>query len=245
MNPCTRSSRPDDHSPPILLWGWSGSRSGPFAHPHLSQPLACFTPPRWPTPQAWEGPWYPVGRPARVGRDLTRVPGAPGSPEGRIILFGGRALDTTGRPLTGAFVDMWQVNAFGRYYHPDPQGDLPLDPAFRGFGDDETDAAGWFWFRTVEPVGYERSGRVSGRFPPHVHMKLRAEGCVPLSAQVDFLPAPGTTSPRGGQVNRPGPDTAQWAATGSQPPAPVPPDLLDGPPPPVAVVTLILQPSKR
>ncbi len=123
-----------------------------------------------------------------------------------------------------------------RYHHSDPQGGLPLDPAFRGFGDDEADAAGWFWFRTVEPVGYERSGCVPGRFPPHLHMKLRAEGCMPLSAQVGFLPSPGTASPRGWLVNRSGPDTAQWAAA---------PDLLDGPPPPVAVVTLVLQPSKR
>ena len=58
--------------------------------------------------------------------------------------------------MPDAIVEIWQANAAGRYNHPDDRRDVPLDPAFDGFGRTPTDEAGRFAFTTVKP------GRVPG-----------------------------------------------------------------------------------
>ena len=56
-----------------------------------------------------------------------------------------------------AMVELWQANADGRYRsHDDARDEVPLDPAFVGFGRASTSAEGEWRFRTVRP------GRVPG-----------------------------------------------------------------------------------
>ena len=162
-----------------------------------------------PTPEAWEGPWYPVDWRTTVGSDLTVVAGQP-PPQGRAILFGGIVRDTSGAPIQGIGVQMWHVNICGRYAHPDPQNGARHDPGFRGYGDFLTDAVGAYWFRTIEPHTYSRSGPiVSGDFAPHIHMRLWRGDILLRTVRADFLPRPGAPADTGPH-NEPGPGNARW-----------------------------------
>jgi protocatechuate 3,4-dioxygenase alpha subunit len=71
--------------------------------------------------------------------------------EGERIRIVGTVIDGDGVPLPDALVEIWQANHNGRYNHPADTRDLPLDPAFSGFGRSGTDADGAFWFETVRP----------------------------------------------------------------------------------------------
>lgn len=70
---------------------------------------------------------------------------------GERIRLIGRVLDGEGVGVPDALVEIWQANAHGRYHHPRDQRDVPLDPAFTGFGRTGTDSDGAFWFETVKP----------------------------------------------------------------------------------------------
>ena len=76
--------------------------------------------------------------------------------EGERVRIEGQVLDGDGAPVPDAIVEIWQANAHGRYNHPADTQDLPVDPAFTGFGRSPTDDDGWFSFDTVKP------GRVPG-----------------------------------------------------------------------------------
>ncbi|KAA8910689.1 Intradiol ring-cleavage dioxygenase [Sphaerosporella brunnea] len=90
--------------------------------------------------------------------------------------------DTSGRPISGASVDIWETDETGRYDtqyadrgHPDCRGIL------------KTDSNGEFWFKAVRPVPYpiphdgpvgkllERLHRHPYR-PSHMHFLITAEG---------------------------------------------------------------------
>ncbi len=91
----------------------------------------------------------------------------------------GRVLDTRGVPLSGAELEMWQANAFGRYHHPsDTDASGPLDPAFQGFGRLAADAEGRYRVKTIKPPPY--SGRT-----PHIHF-IVANGATRLTTQMFF-----------------------------------------------------------
>jgi len=70
---------------------------------------------------------------------------------GERIRVEGRVLDGDGLGVPDAMIEIWQANAAGRYNHPLDTRDLPLDPAFAGFGRTGTDEAGRFWFETIRP----------------------------------------------------------------------------------------------
>jgi protocatechuate 3,4-dioxygenase alpha subunit len=72
-----------------------------------------------------------------------------------------------------AMVEIWQANAFGRYHHPNDTSELPLDPAFIGFGRSSTDD-GQFWFETIKPgaVPYEMHRTQA----PHICVLVFARG---------------------------------------------------------------------
>lgn len=141
-----------------------------------------------PTPADFEGPYRPLDGTIWGGPDLmsSRDAVSPGKP----LVLAGRLLDTAGRPCTGLQLQVWQANSSGRYdYHPaETPGHGRPDPAFRGHGEGEIDAKGWYAFRTIRPGGYRRTlfGFLPWTFVPHIHVAVRAGGRDLLVTQSDL-----------------------------------------------------------
>lgn len=105
--------------------------------------------------------------------------------EGPAMLIEGRVLDTAGRPVAGATVDIWYADADGFY---DVQKDAK---SYSGRGRVRTDVEGNFWLWGTVPAAYPipDDGPVGemlalqGRHPyrpAHVHFMIAAEGCETL-----------------------------------------------------------------
>ena len=141
-----------------------------------------------PTSSDFEGPYRPPKGTSWGGIDLmtSRDASSPGKP----LVLAGRLLDTGGRPQPGLQLQVWQANATGRYdYHPgETPGHGRPDPAFRGHGESEVDAEGWFAFRTIRPGGYKRTlfGFLPWTFVPHIHVAVRSGGRDLLVTQADL-----------------------------------------------------------
>lgn len=103
--------------------------------------------------------------------------------KGEDMVISGRILDTDGKPIEGAVLDVWQANDEGFY---DVQ-QLGIQPAFNLRGVFRTGSDGRYWFRAVKPKYYpipndgpvgqmlERLGRHPYR-PAHLHYIIKAEG---------------------------------------------------------------------
>jgi protocatechuate 3,4-dioxygenase beta subunit len=131
------------------------------------------------------GPFYVEGSPWRSNGDsITADVGA------QPLLVSGRVLDTAGRPIASATVDVWQ-NATNRLYAVQDVGQTPdnLRGRFR------TDTDGAFAFRTVRPVDYPipddgpvgRMLHATGRHPwrpAHIHFIVTADGYLPVTTHV-------------------------------------------------------------
>ena len=118
-----------------------------------------------PTPGQTEGPFYPTAFPADADNDLVQVRGNAARAMGTVLHLQGRVLDTAGKALPGATVEIWQCDANGIYDHPRQAGRERRDTAFQGFGRVAADASGGYRFRTLKPVAY------AGR-SPHIHFKV-------------------------------------------------------------------------
>lgn len=111
--------------------------------------------------------------------------------KGEPILVSGRVLDTDGKPIAGALLDVWQANDEG-FYDVQQKGTQP-DMNLRGIF--ETDADGRFWFLSVKPRFYpipddgpvgkllEAMGRHPFR-PAHIHFIVSAEGHCPITTHL-------------------------------------------------------------
>jgi catechol 1,2-dioxygenase len=131
------------------------------------------------------GPFYVEGSPWRSNGDaITDDLGA------QPLLVSGHVLNTAGRPILGATVDVWQ-NATNRLYAVQDDGQSPNNLRGRFL----TDAAGAFSFRTVRPVDYPipddgpvgRMLHATGRHPwrpAHIHFIVSADGYVPVTTHV-------------------------------------------------------------
>lgn len=117
------------------------------------------------TPRQPEGPFFPDPLPLERDADLWRVADGPAA-LGIPVDLSGAVRDPQGRPLAGALVEIWQVDARGIYLHPAEGPRLERrDDGFQGYGRSITDAQGRYRFRTIRPVPYP--GRA-----PHIHLKL-------------------------------------------------------------------------
>jgi protocatechuate 3,4-dioxygenase beta subunit len=131
------------------------------------------------TPANALGPFYPPAKPADSDADLTQVAGRAGPAQGSILYVAGRVLDTRGTPVSGATLELWQANAFGRYAHPrDSDASGPLDPDFQGYATLHAASDGTFRIKTIKPAPY--SGRT-----PHIHF-IVAGGRTRLTTQMFF-----------------------------------------------------------
>ena len=123
----------------------------------------------------------PYGRRGIVNNRLVRP-----QTLGMRIRIAGTLWDGEPRPVEDALVEIWQANASGRYRHPaDNRDEVPIDPAFTGFGRCKTDPEGRFEFLTVKP------GRVPGRGnrlqAPHIGVVVQARGMqVPAFSRIYF-----------------------------------------------------------
>jgi protocatechuate 3,4-dioxygenase, beta subunit len=127
--------------------------------------------------QMTDGPFYPPARWRAQwsdwDADLTRV--AQGAEafvaRGEHLGLALAVVDTNGRLVDGADVEIWQCDSMQHYRHPDVPREaadrtIRFDPGFQGYGAGRSDARGELGFRTIRPVAYP--GRT-----PHIHVKLR------------------------------------------------------------------------
>jgi protocatechuate 3,4-dioxygenase beta subunit len=140
---------------------WPDYRSTALRHP--KQPLVYL--PEQVTETT--GPQLGQLRPDTIASDLT-VHG----PIGERITVSGRLLDTDGRPIRDALVEIWQANAAGRYRHRWDTWPAPLDPNFGGGGRAVTDAAGRYEFVTIKPGPYPWGNHPNAWRPAHIHFSL-------------------------------------------------------------------------
>ena len=95
-----------------------------------------------------------------------------GEAVGQRIIVSGRVLDSDGRPVPDALVEVWQANAAGRYRHQRDQWPAPLDPHFVGAGSVLTDARGCYSFTTIKPGAYPWKNHHNAWRPAHIHFSL-------------------------------------------------------------------------
>lgn len=102
--------------------------------------------------------------------DLTRQHA--GEALGERIIVHGRLLDSGGRAIPDALVEVWQANAAGRYHHDLDRHPAPLDPNFSGAGRCLTDAEGRYRFLTIKPGAYPWRNHHNAWRPAHIHFSV-------------------------------------------------------------------------
>ncbi len=123
------------------------------------------------------GPFFVEDRPVfDNGADIS------GPITGEKMFFNARVLDTEGKPVVGARVDIWHADGDGGYDILNPDID---EAAMRGLF--RSDPAGRFWFTSVLPASYPipedgtvgdllRTAARSPVRPGHVHVRIEAPG---------------------------------------------------------------------
>jgi protocatechuate 3,4-dioxygenase beta subunit len=116
------------------------------------------------------GPLLGGERVTAADADLTRQ--HDGEPQGQRIIVYGRVLDSDGRAVPNALVEIWQANAGGRYRHVVDNWPAPLDPNFTGLGRALTDSEGRYEFTTIKPGAYPWGNHHNAWRPAHIHFSL-------------------------------------------------------------------------
>ncbi|MGW2519621.1 dioxygenase family protein [Streptomyces sp. NPDC001617] len=150
------------------------------------------------------GPAYVPGAP-QIGNPGV-LPMAPDEP-GETLIVSGTVRSTSGKPLPGAVIDLWQTTANGQYSGLTPEQAGPLDgldvvgfdlPKYHLRGKIVTDAEGRYEYRTVVP-GEEASavpgslldnlllmlGRANSR-ARHIHAHITHDDHHMLTHQIHF-----------------------------------------------------------
>jgi catechol 1,2-dioxygenase len=102
----------------------------------------------------------------------------------------GRVLDTAGRPIANALLDVWQANSEGFY-----DSQLPNPEQLKMRGKFRSDKDGRFVVKTARPVHYQiptdgpvgRMLKASNRHgwrPAHVHFVVSADGYEPVTTHI-------------------------------------------------------------
>jgi protocatechuate 3,4-dioxygenase beta subunit len=132
------------------------------------------------------GPFHREGAPEMPpGGDI-----APRDTHGTPLVISGRVLDVNGAPISGAELDVWQADSRGLYDSQYGDGtELHMRGRFR------SDTTGSYVVRTVRPVHYAiphdgpvgRMLRATNRHPwrpAHVHFRVSAGGCEPVTTHI-------------------------------------------------------------
>lgn len=124
------------------------------------------------------GPFHVDNAPERELGDTISLDG-----KGEACCYVGRVLDTDGRPIAGALVDVWSDNDEGFYDVQQPG----IQPPMNNRGVFRTDAQGNYRFRGIKPVSYPIPddgpvGKMLGHLgrhpyrPAHMHFLVGADG---------------------------------------------------------------------
>jgi len=109
------------------------------------------------------------------------------------LVISGRVLDTSGKPIAGALLDVWQANSDGFY-----DAQLPNHDQLQMRGKYRTDSEGRYVVHTRRPVAYPipTDGPVGAMLratnrhavrPAHVHFVVAANGYEPVTTHIfDF-----------------------------------------------------------
>jgi protocatechuate 3,4-dioxygenase, beta subunit len=116
------------------------------------------------------GPLLGTERVRATDNDLAIGPD--GEAVGQRIVVSGRVLDSDGRAVPDALIEVWQANAAGRYRHAADQWPAPLDPNFTGLGRVLTDSVGRYQFTTIKPGAYPWGNHDNAWRPAHIHFSL-------------------------------------------------------------------------
>jgi catechol 1,2-dioxygenase len=111
--------------------------------------------------------------------------------KGEDMVISGRILDTKGRPIADAVIDVWQANDEG-FYDVQQKG---IQPDFNLRGIFRTGQDGHYWFRAVKPKYYPIPddgpvGQLLGRLgrhpyrPAHLHYIIKANGFETLTTHI-------------------------------------------------------------
>ena len=119
-----------------------------------------------PTPSNSLGPFYKKGAPRREKLNEANDPGTP-------LLVAGRVVNTDGKPLSDAVVEVFHADNSGNY---DMEG-------FRFRGQVLSQPSGEYKFETIVPAGY-------GGRPRHIHYVINAPGHRQLITQLYFTDDP-------------------------------------------------------
>ena len=125
------------------------------------------------TPDDTEGPFYPVvAIPMRsqLIKDST-------IPKQQLMLLKGKVINSQGKAIEGAKIEIWQCDSKGLYDHPYQANRANFDTQFAGFGARLSDVNGQYAFTTLYPVPY------TGR-PPHIHVKIWLDNKELLTTQL-------------------------------------------------------------
>lgn len=155
---------------------------------------AIAAPARMRLPSMTEGPFYPP-RSWRADSalwpdqdaDLTTVRRKDGVLRALGAQLGLEALvlDSEGRAIDGAEVELWQCDVLATYRHPSvPAVEGQHDPGFQGYGAALSGPSGALRFRTIHPVAYP--GRT-----PHIHLKITHASFGTLTTQLFVEGNPG------------------------------------------------------
>jgi protocatechuate 3,4-dioxygenase, beta subunit len=118
------------------------------------------------TPTTNEGPFFPKKLPLDTDNDLLIINDAITPAVGEITHLGGRLLDSRGKPLRSAVIEIWQCDKDGIYLKQHQQGQEKFDTNFQGYGRFLTSSTGEYYFRTIKPVPYR------GRPAAHIHARI-------------------------------------------------------------------------
>lgn len=129
-----------------------------------------------------DGPFYPPGDIPWL-KDFTAVGGVGKQPDGQIMYLFGQILDSRGRPLEAATVEIWHADNSGRYKHPRAPEQNRLESSFSYFGKVKTAQDGTYLFKSIVPRWYNLLGIKRAN---HVHLKMRHKDHGVLTTQMYF-----------------------------------------------------------
>lgn len=137
------------------------------------------------TPRQTAGPFYPDRMPLDTDNDLLIINDSITPAVGEITHLSGHILDSRGKPIRNAIVEIWQVDNNAVYLHTKSGNPEKRDKNFQGFGRFMTGSTGEYYFRTIKPVLYE------GRQAPHIHFAVKMKGRDQFTTQCYIKGHPG------------------------------------------------------